>query len=392
MPNAEYDDVSKKRSPLQLVTSRSSLEILGEEILSIWEERVRNEVNSAGDLLRPALRDALPRFLALLAEALSEESSRGLFQEASDIVRKHAGERARGSGYSPSQIVQEFQALREIVTSYLNKTLKLSTKDHETIQKTFDQAIQEALMEFFLVHASLREQFTATLSHDLRNPIAVAKMGGQLIQELARRVKEPELQEDFMRLAGRIVNSMTRADRMIQDLLDASILRIGEKFPIQISECDLLNVAHEVVSEAGESEMHRIHISGSSTKGYWDCDGLRRSLENLIKNAIKYGANDALIIVKIERRAGRVYLSVHNQGNPIPEQEHKLIFRAFGRSKLARDGIKPGWGIGLALVRAVAESLGGTVTLVSSPSEGTTFTIELPEDSRVFQPPVNQVH
>lgn len=392
MSNVEHDKIEENRRLLQLVTSRSNLEMLGEEILSIWEDRVRSEVKSASDLLRPALRDALPKFLVFLAEALSEESSRGLFQEASDLVKEHAGERARESGYGPAQIVQEFQALRETVTSHLNRTLKLSEKDLETIQKTFDQAIQEALMEFFLVHASLREQFTATLSHDLRNPIAVSKMGGQLIQELASRVKEADLREHFLRLAGRIVNSMTRADRMIQDLLDASVLRIGEKIPVHISECDLLDIANGVVSEADEREKVRIHVSGSSTKGYWDCDGLRRSLENLVKNAIKYGDTEAPITVKVDRGPGRIYLSVHNQGNPIPEQEHKLIFRAFSRSQLARGGIKPGWGIGLALVRAVAETLGGAVTLVSSQAAGTTFTIELPEDSRVFQDPLGQVH
>jgi signal transduction histidine kinase len=369
------------------------LKNLGEEIMSTWEARVRNEVESAGNLLRPALRDALPKFLSLLAEALSEKESRGLMEEGSDLVREHAGDRARESGFGPSQIVQELQLLRDAVTSRLEREVNLSTRDYETIQKTFDQAIQEALMEFFLVHAQLREQFMATLSHDLRNPIGVARMGASLIQDIARDIQDSSIQKDLIDLTGRIIANMKRADRMIQDLLDASILRIGEKLPVHISKCDLLTIACDVVTEFDEQEKKRIQIIGSPMSGYWDCEGLKRSLENLVKNAIKYGAAGTPITVKIVRTTnGHVCVSVHNHGNPIPEQDQKLIFRAFGRSKSAQNGGVQGWGIGLALVRGVSESLGGSASLESSKEAGTTFVIDLPEDSRGFQISSSQMH
>lgn len=387
MPNSE-----NLLPNMDSMSSRSSLIKLGEEILSIWEKRVRNEISSAGELLRPVLRDALPQFLALLAEALSEKNSRGLIGEGSELVREHAGERARTSGFSPSQIVQELQMLRETVTSRLENAMNLTTKDYETIQRTFDEAIQQALIEFFLVHAKIREQFMATLSHDLRNPIGVAKMGAQIIQDVAQDIQNTKIRKDLTDLADRIIANMKRADRMIQDLLDTSILRIGEKLPTNISRCDLLTIVHDVVTELDENEKSRIQITGSPIGGFWDCDGLRRSLENLVKNAIKYGAKKTPINIKVARTDQGVRLSVHNHGNPIPEQDQKLIFRAFGRTKSAIASDQKGWGIGLALVQAVSESLGGSVSVESTEKAGTTFTIDLPEDSRTSRSPFDQIH
>jgi signal transduction histidine kinase len=376
-----------------LISSHLNLNNLGEEIMSTWETRVRSEVDSADDLLRSVLRDALPKFLSLLAESLSEKDSRGLMQEGSDLVKEHAGERARETGFGPSQVVQELQMLRETVTSRLEKEMTLSNRDYETIQKTFDQAIQESLMEFFLVHAKLREQFMATLSHDLRNPLGVARMASELILKISQQIQDPHVRKDIMKLTSRIAANMKRADRMIQDLLDASVLRIGEKLPIHISECDLLAIACDVVTEFDEQEKARIQITGSSTSGYWDCEGLKRSLENLIKNAIKYGAAGTPITVQITRtNQESIRVSVHNHGNPIPQEDQKLIFRTFGKSKSTQRGVLQGWGIGLSLVRAVSESLGGSTSVESSKETGTTFTIDLPMDSRGFQAPHDRMH
>lgn len=360
--------------------------------MSLWEQRVRDEVESAGDLLRPALRDALPRFLNLLAKALSEKESRGMIEEGSNLMRGHAAERARDTGFGPSEIVLELQMLRETVISRLETQIKLSKNDYETIQKTFDQAIQEALIEFFLVHAKIREQFMATLSHDLRNPIGVAKMGAELIQSTALEIQDSRLREDVVDLSDRIISSMKRADRMIQDLLDVSILRAGEKLPIKLSRCDLLTIAHDVVTEIDTKQKSRFQIIGSPTPGCWDCDGLRRGLDNLVKNAIKYGFEGTPITIRIFNQNGRATISVHNQGNPILEQDQKLIFGTFRRTKSAHEGGHQGWGIGLALVQSVATSLGGNVKVESSKDSGTTFTIELPEDSRPFQQSQDQIH
>jgi K+-sensing histidine kinase KdpD len=80
-----------------------------------------------------------------------------------------------------------------------------------------------------------------------------------------------------------------------------------------------------------------------------------------------------------------LFLTVHNEGSPIPAPEQECIFRMYRRAEAAKRNLKQGWGIGLPYVRAVAESHGGSITLDSSEERGTTFTIDLPKDSRPYQ-------
>ena len=108
-------------------------------------------------------------------------------------------------------------------------------------------------------------------------------------------------------------------------------------------------------------------------------------LENLIDNAIKYSARDTAIRVTFEERHGRMLLSVHNQGNPIPPEQVETMFQIFGRAKAAKDSKQKGWGIGLPYVRSVAESHGGSIDVHSEEERGTTFFVNLPLDSRPFQ-------
>lgn len=366
----------------KLISAQSSLNNLAEEILSIWEIRVRKELKSATDILHPALLDALPRFLKFLGQALSENKSRGLQEEGSKLVREHAEERARGSEYGPSDIVQELQMLRETVTHHLEKELHLSSKDYETIQKTFDQAIQEALMEFFLVHADLKKQFTATLGHDLRTPLSSSIMAAQVIQKHLGEISEKNTREIIGYMANKVINDLRRVDRMIQDFLDAALLQLGEKLPLEITECNLFEIIQGVISEVDEKERHRIITTPNQILGYWDCEGLKRAVENLVTNAIKYGFKEKPIKIDLSEKSGRIRLSVNNSGEPIAEYEQDLIFDAFRRSQSAKAGKRPGWGIGLSIVKNVSESMGGTVTLKSDEISGTTFTIEIPQDAR----------
>lgn len=367
----------------KLISAQTSLNRLTEEILSIWEVRVRAELKSATDILQPALMDALPKFLKFLGQALSENESRGLHKESSRIVREHAEERARGSEYSPSDIVQELQMLRETVTHYLEKELHLSSKDYETIQKTFDQAIQEALIQFFLVHADLKKQFTATLGHDLRTPLNSSVIAAQIIRKHLGEISEVKTREMIGYMINKILVDLRRVDRMIQEFLDAALLQLGEKLPLKITECNLFEIIQEVISEVDEKERTRIVVTGDPVQGYWDREGLKRAIENLVTNAIKYGFEKKPIKIDLSKQSGQARLSVNNFGEPIAKNEMDQIFNAFHRTQSALTGKSSGWGIGLSIVKNVTESLGGTVTVESDATSGTTFTIEIPLDSRI---------
>ncbi|WP_309895250.1 HAMP domain-containing sensor histidine kinase [Archangium sp.] len=76
---------------------------------------------------------------------------------------------------------------------------------------------------------------------------------------------------------------------------------------------------------------------------------------------------------------------VHNHGSYIPPEEQETLFQVFRRSLQAERSNQRGWGLGLPLVRAVAEAHGGSIGVDSLPERGTTFTIDLPKDARPFQ-------
>lgn len=366
-------------------SAQQGLRKIADQIFKTWEISVHQEIVSAAVILRPVLLNALPQFLDSLGEALSEEKSRGLMEKGSNIVKKHAEERARESSYSHREIIQELQMLKNVVIDSLEKELKLTRKNYETIQRSFDQAIQEALIEYFLVHAELREQLTATLGHDLRTPLSVAKISAQIMNNHLSKIDDVNIKKEFSFLSNKINSSLKRIDKMIQDLLDASVLSFGRELPMRISKCDLYQIVTEVINDLDDGDQKRITFIGSSTRGYWDNDALRRAIENLIKNAIKYGEKAGIITIEITLNDQEVYLSVHNTGNPIPPEERESIFQPFNRSKSVVKSSHSGWGIGLALVRAVSRSLGGDVSLESDAINGTTFTIQIPSDSRPRQ-------
>jgi signal transduction histidine kinase len=116
----------------------------------------------------------------------------------------------------------------------------------------------------------------------------------------------------------------------------------------------------------------------------WSPDELRRSLWNLVTNALKYGAPATTVTIAIRRVDDSAVISVHNEGEPIPAEEQPLLFEPFGRARRAEAGRVRGWGLGLTLVRGCVEAHGGRLELSSTAEGGTTFAMWLPLDARPF--------
>ena len=235
-------------------------------------------------------------------------------------------------------------------------------------------------VEEFGIERELRERFVSILAHDLRGPLSAAKMSAQLLIRRTDRVDDKG-----QSLAGRIERNLDRMDRMIRDLLDVSRVRGGQRLPLRLGRCDLGAVAEEVIEELSAAHGDRFQLAKSDgILGIWSHEELHRALWNLGTNAVKYGASDRPITTRIERTPDGVRASVHNFGDPIPPEKRGRLFDLYSR---LREGTGTGWGLGLALVRACAEAHGGRVSIGESSAEaGTTFILDLPSDSRPFQP------
>jgi signal transduction histidine kinase len=203
----------------------------------------------------------------------------------------------------------------------------------------------------------------------------------------------PERLDQRRDLALTIDRNLERTDRMIRDLLDANRIRAGERLPLRIDECDLGVVAREVHEELVATFGDRFSLkTQDDVRGFWSAEELQRALWNLATNAIKYGARDKPVTLTVSRTNYGARVSVHNWGEAISPGDQKVLFRPFSRTVAAQIGGQKGWGLGLTLVHGCAEAHGGRVQLESSKEAGTTFTLELPSDSRPFQPRPDSPH
>ena len=223
----------------------------------------------------------------------------------------------------------------------------------------------------------LREKFVAALSHDLRTPLTAAKMSSELI---ARKLSDDPA---MFKAAHRITDNMNRADGMIRDILDASLIKAGEKVHLRIQLCDFNKIINDVIEDLegihGDKFILKVE---EGIEGYWDLNGIKRIIENLLSNAIKYGEIGSKVTVTADKLSKNVCLSVHNKGFPIPENELLSLFDQYKRSQTAFQSGQKGWGLGLTLVKGITESHGGKVWVESNSDQGTTFWVELPTDSR----------
>jgi signal transduction histidine kinase len=172
---------------------------------------------------------------------------------------------------------------------------------------------------------------------------------------------------------------------MIREMLDTVIFQQGERLRLNLSCFELGDLVREVATESEIVHGPRFEVSGTSVTGWWGWDAMKRALENLISNSVKYGAPDTTIRIAFKEYHGRVLLSVHNEGDPIPPDQVESVFQVFERAKAAKEGNKEGWGIGLPFVRSVVESHGGSIDLDSAPERGTTLAMDFPVDARPFQ-------
>ena len=360
-------------------TASQKMRALRHEVFAEWELRVRGGCEDVNRLKQPILLNTLPAFFDNMAESIAPEFMRINAGPAAAMAIEHGSQRARLTNYDPRKIILDFQLLRAALLDVMKRNgVALNQDELQIIESYIEDAIRESVTGYVVAVSAMREQVIAAILHDFRGPLAVVSASAQLI---GHKAESPETKAR----AGTILKNTGRMDEMIHALLDVMAVQGGARLALKLFNFDLLELVKFVVAQAEIAHGPRFNITGASVEVFWSHEEVLRTLENLICNAVKYGAPNTRISIKLGHIGERLLLSVHNEGNPIPPDECESIFEIFQRARAARQSNKEGWGIGLPFVRSVAKSHGGSCLVDSSLERGTTFFVDMPIDARPFQ-------
>ena len=228
----------------------------------------------------------------------------------------------------------------------------------------------------------MKSSFVSSVSHELRAPIGAVRLMAESLE--SGRTADPARQHDYYRL---IVQECRRLSGLVENVLDFARIDQGrQRYRFQpVDAMELLRHTVMLMQPNAEQRQVRLVLTGPSggwdRQPSWDGEAVEQSLVNLLDNAIKHSPEGAEVRIEMEPRADRVRLWVRDCGPGIPEADHARIFERFYRrgQELRRE--TRGVGIGLSIVKHVAEGHGGRVLLESMVGRGSSFGLELPLDA-----------
>ncbi|MGB3848390.1 MAG: HAMP domain-containing sensor histidine kinase [Tunicatimonas sp.] len=355
-------------------------------ILDSWESTVTQKITASEQTDKIALYDHLPSMIRDIADILIRfHGTEGLprdekYQEIVANSSEHGRHRATSEGYTIDQIIHEYIVFHRTLTNVLRDHNTYNDDIADLLKYIIETAILQSAAAFNTSLQQMQEKLVGTLAHDLRNPLSATY---SLLDLMAGQKKDDE-REMLREMA---VRSVQKALKLTEGLLDSVAARAGEGMMLSFAAVDIVKEVKLVYDEACliYSQPIILKCAEEEIHGVLDGVAIRRLLENLLTNAIKYGSIRQPITIEVEDDEDYVSISVHNHGNPISEERQQAIFNFLEHSSDANVSERQSWGMGLTLIKAVAESHQGQVFLTSSAKQGTRFTIKLSKNNELGQ-------
>ena len=281
------------------------------------------------------------------------------------------------SYYLAGRVLQPLQditaAAQRLSAERLDARIALPGPQDELKQlaDTFDAMLGRLQASF-----EAQRRFVADASHELRTPLAVMRT------EVDVALADPNASVADLRAAAGVVRDATmRADRLVDSLL---LLARSDRLEVdglpvreQVSLPEVAATALDAVAAEVEQRGLSVATSYGPAVVLGDSGLVERLAGNLIENAVRHNVDGGWVRVDTGSVGGRARLEVSSSGPVVPPEQVAALFEPFRRHGTARTS-RRGAGLGLAIVRAVAQAHGGTVVAVAPPAGGLTVTVDLP--------------
>lgn len=222
-----------------------------------------------------------------------------------------------------------------------------------------------------------RGELLRTVSHELRTPIQRLHLALEMSVNATGSAERE-------RRAARMAADLEELDRLIEELLTYS--RLEERLGLEQQPIDVADLLHDTAAEVGEARAGAsIVVRGADADAltlHAEPRLLRRAVQNLAQNALRHA--EGRVEIGAELVGDAIRIDVDDDGPGVPEAERERVFVPFVRLRNDPEGAKRGHGLGLAIVRRIAEAHGGRVAVSSSPLGGARFQLWLPAGGEPF--------
>jgi signal transduction histidine kinase len=225
--------------------------------------------------------------------------------------------------------------------------------------------------------ARLKADFVANVSHDLKTPLSLIRMFAETLE--MNRVSDQPTRQEYYRVITREAERLTR---LIDNVLDFSRIDGGHR-RYAFVPCAVEPIVQDVLEAfryplAQGSFKVDLEVDADLPEVSVDAEAIKQALGNLVENAIKYSPERRHLTVMARREGAGVRIDVADEGLGIPAPETERIFEKFYRVGRSETQGQRGSGMGLALVKHIAEAHGGRVSVVSHLGAGSRFSLHLP--------------
>lgn len=231
--------------------------------------------------------------------------------------------------------------------------------------------------KLLMMHNKTRTWFYRKAAHDLRSPLAAAKsmldlITGGFVDDCG---KMRELNE---RISGRIKGLSEMVDDLLllaQDRLDAAL-----DAKENVDAAAAAKNAYETFLPLAEKKklVFSFEPAQEALRAYASRDAIVRIINNLVSNAIKYTPEGGSAGIAVGETEGRLEIKIFDTGIGVPEESRKFLFQEFFRAQNAKKSSEPGTGLGLTIVKKLAEENGGTVEYRPNEPQGSVFSVYFP--------------